>query len=516
MKTNCSAVSIWLALAISLCCLPGMVLGDSLSDMITAEAIRGHVFFLASDALEGRYVGSAGYEVAAWYGESQFKAAGLAPVIPQEDGYSYLQRVPVLRRKVSGDLTLTVTTPEGEATFHEGDDFIWLQGEAIAWEDRQFGAVFVGYGISEPNHDWDDLEGVDVRGKVVILLLGAPTHEGAPVLPEDVHSQYAPPSAVYRKMAAMMMEGASGILILPEPMLLEAWGALPSKAHNPEFEYDNRESGAIHIPFLFPIKPEIVAAIFAGQGHVPPAMDDAGAPISPSFDLEGVSLTLSGKFTEEEIPTWNVVGMVEGTDTDLAREYVVVTAHLDSTAPREEGEINNGADDNASGCAGLFEIAKVVAASPPKRSVIFMLCSGEEAACIGSRHFVSDPPVPLDRVVANVNLDMIGRTDAASAADRSHYAIDSDKITPELTHLIQEVNRRTVAWPLKYQNPIGNSDNLMFHLVGIPAVSFYSGHHEDVNRPTDDPDKVDYEKAQKIAQLAYEVTMELGTRQQLW
>jgi hypothetical protein len=484
--------------------------------MITEGAIRGHVYFLASDALEGRYVGSDGYEVAARYGESQFRAAGLEPVIPQGEGHSYLQRVPVLRRRLTGELTLTVTTADGESTFLEADDFIWLQGEAFPWQKRQFDLVFAGYGISEPGHGWDDLEGLDIRGKVVIMMLGAPTTEGQPVLPEEVHALYAPPSAVYRKMATMMLEGAAGILILPNPMIVEAWESLPSKAGTAQFEYDNRRPGAIHIPLLFPIKPEIAAAIFAGQKHVPPTVDNPGAGIPPGFELEGVSLMLGGSFSEEEIPTWNVAGIVRGADPDLEDEYIVVSAHLDSTAPREEGEINNGADDNASGCAGLFEIARTVSAGPPARSVIFLLCSGEEAACIGSRHFVSDPPVPIDRIVADVNMDMIGRTDPASMDNRSHYAIDSGKITPELTRLIQEVNRRTVAWPLKYQNPVGNSDNLMFHAVGIPAVSFYSGHHEDVNLPTDDPDKLDYEKAEKIARLVYEITMELGERGLLW
>lgn len=127
-----------------------------------------------------------------------------------------------------------------------------------------------------------------------------------------------------------------------------------------------------------------------------------------------------------------------------------------------------------------------------------------------------DPPVPLDKIVADVNMDMIGRTDAASEADRSHYAIDSGKITVEFTRLIKDVNSRTVGWPLKYESPIGNSDNLMFHAVGIPAVSFYSGHHDDVNQPTDDADKLDYEKAQEIARLVYEITMELGSKDPLW
>lgn len=500
-------------------CLLGasaLALGETPAQVITAEAIRGHVYFLASDALEGRYVGSHGYEIAARYGESQFEAAGLAPVIGRGDALSYLQEVPVLRRTSAGDLTLTVATSQGETTFNEGDGFIWLQGEIFPWEERRFEAVYVGYGISEPAHGWDDLKDLDIAGKVVLMMLGAPTEDGEPVLPEDVHALYAPPSAVYRKMASAMFAGAVGILVVPEPMLIEAWESLPSKAANPQFEYDNKESGSMHIPLLAPIKPEVAEAIFSGQSHMPPGLGHLGEETIRPFALAGVSVSLKGSFTEEEIPTWNVVGMVRGTDPELNDQYVVVTAHLDSTAPREEGEINNGADDNASGCAGLIEIAGAVAAGPPRRSVIFVLCSGEEAACIGSRHFVWDPPVALESIVADVNMDMIGRTDAASEADRSHYAIDSEKITPEFTRLIKDVNSRTVRWPLKYESPIGNSDNLMFHAVGIPAVSFYSGHHDDVNRPTDDADKLDYEKAQGIARLVYEITMELGSKPSLW
>jgi hypothetical protein len=507
-----------LVVLLSICILvaPALALGDSPARSITADAIRGHVYFLASDALEGRYVGSRGYEVAATYGESQFEAAGLAPVIGQGGDYTYFQDVPVLRRTSVGDLTLTVATRQGETAFTEGGDFIWLDGEVSPWEDRRFEVVFAGYCISEPSHGWDDLEGLDAKDRVVLMMLGAPTENGEPVLPEAVHAQYAPPSAIFKKMLTVMLKGAVGILIVPEPMLVEAWESLPSKAATPQFEYDNREPGSIHVPFIGPIKTKVAESLFSGQRLVPPGLGHLGEETVNAFALNGVSVSLKGAFTEEKFPTWNVVGMIPGTDSALSDEYVVVTAHLDSSAPRADGEINNGADDNASGCAGLIEIARAVASAPPKRSVIFVLCSGEEAACIGSRHFVWDPPVELDKIVANVNMDMIGRTDAASEADRSHYAIDSEKITPEFTRLIKEVNSRTVEWPLKYESPIGNSDNLMFHAVGIPAVSFYSGHHDDVNRPTDDADKLDYEKAEQIARLVCEITMELGNKPTLW
>jgi hypothetical protein len=118
--------------------------------------------------------------------------------------------------------------------------------------------------------------------------------------------------------------------------------------------------------------------------------------------------------------------------------------------------------------------------------------------------------------VADVDLDMIGRTDEASLADRAHYALDSGRVTPEFTRLIREVDARTVRWPLKFDCESGNSDNLSFDFKGIPGVSFYSGHHDDVNQATDDPEKLDYEKAEKIARLACALALALGNESLPW
>jgi hypothetical protein len=484
--------------------------------MITGESIRGHVYFLASDALGGRYVGSSGYEVACQYGESQFKAAGLVPAIEQDAKSSYRQVIPVITREATSGLSLIVTSSTGEQIFMSDQDFKWCYGEILPWEERRLEVVFVGYGISEPDAGWDDLHDLDVKGKAVLIMMGAPTTDGEAVLPESVHMLYAPPSAIFRKMSTMMLKGAAAILALPDSILLGGWEELPSKLGSKQFEYDNKDTDALHIPFLGPIKPKVAEALFAGQYLVPPGMGHLGPETIRGFELEGVSLSFQGSFTASEISTWNIVGVVEGTDPVLRDQFVAVTAHLDTTAPQEEGEIYNGADDNASGSAGLIEIAKAVAADPPRRSVVFVLFSGEEGACLGSRHFVSDCPVPLDKIVADVNLDMIGRTDPASMADRSHYVLDSGKITPKFTQMIKEVNSRTIHWPLKFENPVGNSDNLMFQAVNIPAVLFYSGHHDDVNEVTDDPEKLDYEKAQKISQLVYELTIELGNVETPW
>jgi len=483
---------------------------------ITAAALRGHVFFLASDALGGRPLNSRGFEVAAQYAESQFRAAGVIPLPGGAAGGEFRQAVPVVRRTAGGALSLVVTTARGAQVFPEGQDVKWFQGEIYPMEHRALPLVYVGYGISEPGHGWDDFAGLDVRNKVVLLLLGAPLRGGKPVLPEAVHARYAPPSAVFRKMLALVERRAAGIIVLPSPELTAAWDGLRSKTLDPSDEYDDPAPEALHVASLFVCKPAFANAIFAGQRRVPPGLGKGARETTRGYQLANVSVSLTGTFRDEPIPAWNVAGLVRGTDPVLRDEYVVVCAHLDTSTPKAAGEVYNGADDDASGCAGVLEIARAVASHPPRRSVVFALFSGEESALAGSRHFVSHCPVPLDHVVADVDLDMIGRTDAASQADRAHYALNSGKITPELTRLIRNVNDRTVRWPLKYENPSGNSDDLSFHFMRVPGVSFYSGHHDDVNRPTDDAEKLDYDKAERITRLAYEVAMELGNAALPW
>jgi hypothetical protein len=305
-------------------------------------------------------------------------------------------------------------------------------------------------------------------------------------------------------------------VVLPDSQLTAEWEQVPSKAGSPSVEYAEPDPAAVGVGGLFLSRPAFTAALFAGQGRVPPGLGLAGEATTHGFDLPGVTLSVRGGGPAETVPAWNVLGVVRGTDPVRGREYVVVSAHLDSSTPRRPGEVYNGADDDASGCAAVLEMARAVAARPLQRSVIFALFTGEESAIAGSRHFVFRCPVPLAQIVADVDLDMIGRTDKASQADRAHYALDSDRVTPEFTRLIRKVNSRTVRWPLKYHSESGNSDNLAFDFKGIPGVSFYSGHHADVNRPTDDPEKLDYDKAEKITRLAYELTVALGTGPLPW
>jgi len=472
-------------------------------ETISAESIRHHVYFLASDSLEGRFLGSQGCQIAAQYGESQFRSAGLKPIIRQGDESSYLQPVPVARRTPQAEPELTIRTPRGETKFLHGRDFRWLDGEILSCENKPLPVVFVGYGIHEPAAGWDDFKGLDVRNKVLVMRHGVPLKNGRPVLPAPLHEKYADESSWQAKVAAMMMMPAAAILVPANESLLKSWDDIPMQTGAPQTVLNDRSADAWSIASLFVVKPEIIGALLAGQRQA-----------APRPEAKDVTFLLAASFEDEDVPAWNVVGLVEGTDPVLKNEYIAVTAHLDHLPPRN-GEIMNGADDNASGCAGVMEIAEAVAQRPFKRSVVFVLFTGEELyMALGSRYFLGACPVPRDQIIADINLDMIGRTDEANVSDRAHYALDTDNVQPKFKKLIREVNDRTIRWPLKYEiQPDNASDNLIFELMRrIPGVFFYSGHHPDRHQPTDDPDKIDYDKAEKISRLGYEITKELATQ----
>lgn len=257
------------------------------------------------------------------------------------------------------------------------------------------------------------------------------------------------------------------------------------------------------------------AAVFAGQEYDPMAIATRGLEGYRTFGFEDTRLSLGIRATGEDFDSVNVGGVVRGTDPALAHQAITVGGHLDHLAP-SAGRVRNGADDNATGSAGVLEIAEAVAARPLRRPVYFCLWTAEESGMAGSRHFLAVPPIPLDDIIVNLCLDMIGRSDDGSARTRAHYVIGSAAITPELKAAIINANAKTAKWPLDFESMEGSmsgSDHYQFHRKGIPTAFWFSGHHQDLHGPGDDAEKIDFEKVQRISQLVYQVTADLGNRE---
>jgi len=512
MKTSVRTYSI-VSLALVFCAfaVPARAQTVKPIDTITIAELRDHIFYLASDDLEGRYTGSMGYEIAAKYCASQFAAAGLQPIITDGNGDpTWLQTVPMANRTVNGPPTMELTAKTGFWRFTSGEDFKIVEGEMSGALGSQLEVVFIGYAISEPDHGWDDFSALDVEGKVVIMTIDAPLRNGRPVLPDEVHEKYMGLDGFNTKLMTLIEHRPACVLVVADEQILQLWEQMTDVTTRTGMVYSG-DGGSLMIPPIAVIKPEMARLFFAEQAYDPTGERAGNLRAYECFDLDEVTLLTSVDMSDEVVLSWNVVGMIEGTDPELKHQFVTVTAHLDHLEPRN-GEVMNGADDNASGCAGVIEIAEALAMAPPRRSVVFALFTKEEGGGIGSRHFVSECPVPIDDVVVNLNLDMIGRTDAESESDRSHYALNSETENPEMTDIIRAVNARTINWPLKYNMASGGygSDDTMFRMEGIPAVFFFSGPHGDYHQSTDDPHLIEYDKAQKISQLVYELALEFG------
>ena len=506
-KTLFPSLMIWLSLAAA-------PQNNTLpADSITAAEIRDRVHFFASEDLEGRYPGSKGFQIAAAYAASQFKAAGLLPIAGQEGQQSYLQLVPLAKRTVEESAVLTLQTTAGQKTFPGGGVKLFTS-EGLAGDGKPLSAVFAGFGICEPKMGWDDLKDLDITGKVALFMMGAPMENGKPVLPEDVHRIYIPLNSFIRKLISMRKAAAA--FVLYDESLKEAFDSVPAVPEGPQFILDDGEPGSFRIPPLGFLSADLSEAIFDGRGAPRPAQVSVGR--IPPKELAGVSIGIQVRLKDEKIQTWNVIGLVEGKDAVLKDQVVVVSAHLDHLPPAPDGRFHPGANDNASGAAALLEIAGAVASRPPRRSVLFVLFSAEEGGWMGSRYFLSRGPVPRERIVADINMDMIGRTEEGLQAGRTQYVLDSGRIVPAFTKLIEDVNSRTVGWSLRFEHPLnlGDSDHRSFEALGIPAVNFYTGRIPDTHKPTDTSDKLDYDKAAQIARLVYQIVMELADRNPVW
>ncbi len=490
---------------------------NSPADTITREELRDHVYFLASDFLGGRRPDDAGFNIAAEYAASQFRSAGVRPACTGADGApTYFQQVPMMRVTTTVDRPFTLSTAAGD-TVIEALDSLRLMSRGPSFSKLPM--VFIGYGISEPDHGWDDVKGLDLKGKVAVMLLGAPLRDGKPVLPAAVHAGYEGIPGIGRRgqSPGLRQNRPDALLVVVDGEYADNWDLLPNVLGQPQLQY--RPGGG---PGRVAVPPAAVAfvkgaqaeAIFAGQDYNPLGIPSRGLAGYRTFEFKDTRLSLGIRATAEDFESVNVVGLVPGTDPAVASQVVTVGAHLDHINPAG-GKIRNGADDNASGSAGVIEIAEAVAARPFRRPALFCLWTAEESGTVGSRHFISAPLVPLDNIIVNLNLDMIGRSDPEALKTRTHYVIGSAQVTPELKAIITGVNAKTVRWPLDFESQessMRGSDHYNFHLKGIPSAFLFSGRHEDLHAPTDDADKVDFEKVQRLSQLVYAIAAELGDR----
>jgi hypothetical protein len=428
-----------------------------------------HVEYLADDQLEGRETGTPGFASAADYVEKQFREAGLQPAGTK--GFRQM----VAFQALQVDETQSHWEIEREHRYipiELGTDAVVGAGPG-AGEPINAQAVFVGYGFAAPERGFNEFAGLDLKGKLAVIVQGRPSS-----IPGPISTFY---EAAEERWKALKQAGAVGYITVASPKLSLPWERIVAGRKKPKLFVDepalDDENG---LKFHAIINPEHAEKFFAGSGHTLgelQSLADAGQPL-PKFPLAGTYHVQIAMQKLPELKAPNIIGVLHGSDPNLSREYVVVSAHLDHLGigePINGDKIYHGAMDNASGSASLIEIAKALGQSAPRpqRSVLFLSLTGEEEGMLGSRYFVAHPTVPLGEIVAAINMDMylplfplrylevqgLGEStlgnDIRAVAQRNDVEVQFDKQPPE--------------------NRFIRSDQASFVKRGIPGLAFKFG-----------------------------------------
>jgi hypothetical protein len=371
-------------------------------DGIDTAQYKAHIVYLADDALRGRAPGTEGYRMAVDYVVEEFKKMG---VLPAGDNGSYTQKFNLRRSSIeAGSQKIIMGDNNGNTdSVFRNDVIVSPHPLKTSIDVRNAPIVFAGYGVDIPGKH-SDYQNIDVKGKIVVVLR---------TTPEGLSSTYAAHfSNVGYKMALAKSKGAVGLIVAsPVPAPTPPAGGPLNNAMNPEKTeaYGSRYTGDVDV--FITASNNFLRTVFLNSGR---NLDEVIAALKKgqpqSFDLNK-SLSVQYRSKHTDIETWNVVGLIPGTDPNLKNEYVVHTAHLDHVGvgrPVDGDSIYNGAHDNASGVASLLEIARLYKKSgvKPKRSVLITMVSAEESGLLGSAYFASNPTIPKTSIVGNVNTDM--------------------------------------------------------------------------------------------------------------
>lgn len=443
----------------------------------TAKRFQAHMDFLASDLLEGRDTGSLGHEIASQYIATEFAKMGITPA--GDDG-SYMQRIEfksALLDVESPSMVLEKNGKEHELKFLE--DF--MVGANINRTESSVTAelVFAGFGIHAPYLNYSDFSGIDLKGKIAVVLAGKPND-----FPSEEGAHYSS-----MKTKALIKSGVIGVISLRTPLAEKIFPFNRAKNYikKPRIRWV-KEEGEVHNGY-----PEILGSAMLSIDASKQLMDLAGIDIEKIYqqienneqpkgkDL-GISATISYNSSHSSVTSPNVIGILEGSDPELKNEYVLLSAHTDHIGVATHidigDKINNGAMDNAAGVSTLLEMAHQITQSDkrPRRSMLFAMVTAEEKGLLGSDYFANNPTVPIESIVANVNLDMpvlTNRFDQLIGFGAQHSSLWG-----VIEKAVETENMKLIPDPMPEQSIFVRSDQYSFVKKGVPAVFLVTADNE--------------------------------------
>lgn len=502
----------------------------------STQRLQQHISYLASDALGGRRTGTSGATDAARYVAGEFSRVGLRPAI-QKAGASkrlsvamsqYLQSFPYVAGVELGK-TNELKLVGGAAPFRSPDDWMPLGFSASA--QVAGGLAFVGYGISASELSHDDYALVSAKDRVVLALQGTPDGD-------NPHGQFARFEGIRWKAVAARNAGAKALVVVAREEQFK-------DDRLARLTYDN-SAGDAGLPVI------VISRQAADRLLQPSQLTLSQLEQTAKDKTPGTNRILTGEVSlttdvvRKEVQAYNVIGVLDGSDRVLKNETIILGAHYDhlglggdGSLAQRQGEVHHGADDNASGTAGLLELARILTSQRPrpKRTVVFIAFGGEEEGLLGSNYYVNHPITPLANTVAMINMDMIGRLKdrkliiggvgtakewrelvaSANAAVNTRVTPDPTEDVPKGMPIVVSANGRPIvtvdpsaSFDLTLQEDgFGPSDHSSFYAKQIPVLFFWTGTHSDYHKPSDTFDKINYDGEARILSFVSSIVRDL-------
>lgn len=498
-------------------------------ESINQKDLKKHMLFLSSDELEGRDTGEPGLEIAARYLAVQAENLGLKSANPE---IGYFQSYIIEEKAYDRENSHITLQKEGEdATVNQKSFYIFPapKGDHTLIEGD---VVFAGYGINDEAHSYNDFEGIDVKGKVVLIMNRAPMNEDGSQMLFD-HDKWNGMQNMQYKLPSIFQMGAKAVLLVFDPKsghqsiedLNPGIAKYLGKSRTLKKEEEASDMQGVGSNIIL-IHRSVADQLLSGYGKTLEKLQleiDQNLT-SSSFELEGCNVKVQLEMQTKEVEVSNVFGLIEGSDPKLKEEVVIYLAHYDHIGTDGLGGVYNGADDNASGTVALIEIAEAFKKEKkqPKRSIGFLWVSAEEIGLFGSQYFADHPLVATENTAAVINLDMVARTRTQEDVESSRSGLtvvggDSVKVIGAMqSKILMDINVKT----LEEMKLVGNytyndlnnseryfyrSDHISFARKDIPVLFYSTGTHRDYHMVDDVEERLDYDKFLKMTRFCYKV-----------
>ena len=500
------------------------------TDVITSSDLSSYLTFLASPLLKGRKNGEPDLDIAQQYIISQARLLGLKPA----NGNSYLQPYYVSRSTMDPEKTVIRVAHKGQDTLTFHDTVFQLIPVGPSDFSVEGEVVFAGYGLKQDKYHYNDFENIETDGKILLVMTGAPS---------DAEGKYAFEGTNWKsfmglqlKLTSLLFSKAKAVLFVMDPrsgfstlddqfpgISGELTSSMSLKGDKPKtFQFGN-------MPKILFISRNVADALLAGSGSSLESLQaKIDSEVKPnSFVIPNKYVKISEGSRKEDVQLNNVAAFIEGRDPVLKDEYVVFSCHADHLGVTSKG-INTGADDNASGCSALLSIAKAFESleKKPLRSILFLWFSGEEIGLYGSQTYVNNPLVPLEKTVADLNMDMIGRVKGVADTSKENPMTGPNKVfvitdnqSKDLIQIADDIDHESdldFDYSLSGRNhPLqlfARSDHFNFVKHDIPVMFFTTGLHTDYHTPRDVVEKIDFTKMELVTRTVYQIGYTVANR----